>query len=222
MLNCHTSFIVYLFFLVLLLYQSNLVVSGDSTGDAPSADTIIDVLLQQKRFQTLIDHLNRTQLIPYVNDLTSATLFAPDDKAFENYEGQEIDKHILLYHFISQGMRSQDFFQGQLLTSNYVRHNLLGRDHSNDKKSPNGQRIKVTLKDHDSKERGKVYINQAELTTPDIQVNNNTYIQALDQVLAPPPMLGMSYSLLFCTIYLTPLLSLRSRCAFGTAIWILL
>lgn len=189
MLNRHTSFIVYLFFLVLLLYQSTLVHSSDSTGDSPPATTIVDVLLQQKRFQTLVDHLNRTQLIPYVNDLTSTTLFAPDDKAFEKYDGQEIDKHILLYHFITQGMRSQDFFHGQLLTSNYVRHNLLGPDNN---RKHNGQRLKVTLKDHDSKGHGTVYINQAQVTTQDIQVNNDTYIQVLDQVLVPPPMLGMS------------------------------
>jgi uncharacterized surface protein with fasciclin (FAS1) repeats len=174
---------------VLLLYQSTLVHSSDSTGDSPPATTIVDVLLQQKRFQTLVDHLNRTQLIPYVNDLTSTTLFAPDDKAFEKYDGQEIDKHILLYHFITQGMRSQDFFHGQLLTSNYVRHNLLGPDNN---RKHNGQRLKVTLKDHDSKGHGTVYINQAQVTTQDIQVNNDTYIQVLDQVLVPPPMLGMS------------------------------
>jgi uncharacterized surface protein with fasciclin (FAS1) repeats len=156
---------------------------GDSDNNN-SNSTIIDILIQQKRFQTLIDYLNKTQLIPYVNELESATLFAPDDTAFEKYQGVEIDKHILLYHFIPKGMLGQDFFHGQLLTSNYIRSNVLGP-----KKKRNGQRLKVTKE----AKGGKVYINQAEITTQDIQVNNGTYIQAIDQVLAPPLMLGNVY-----------------------------
>ncbi|CAO3587603.1 unnamed protein product [Absidia cylindrospora] len=182
-----SSFIIYVHILLLISHT----VLGDfigvgSTGDTDNNSTIIDILIQQKQFQKLVDYLNKTELIPYINDLDSATLFAPDDTAFEHYQGAEIDKHILLYHFIPQGMLSQDFFHGQLLASNYERPNLLGP-----KKKHNGQRIKVTKEGKFGKGRGKVYINQAQIISQDIQVNNKTYIQAIDQVLAPPVMLDI-------------------------------
>ncbi|KAI8335752.1 FAS1 domain-containing protein [Chlamydoabsidia padenii] len=190
MIHYNHSIIIYLFSFYVLLYQTTCVLSFDSNGDPNTATTIIDILIKQNRFRTLIDHLNRTDLIPYVNDLTSATLFAPDDKAFENYQGQAIDKHTLLYHFIAQGMQSQDFYNGQLLTSNYIRRNLLGQPDKTTNYTT-GQRIKVTLGNQADKKHDKVYINQAQIITQDIQVNDDTFIQVLDQVLTPPPMLDL-------------------------------
>ncbi|ORZ16899.1 FAS1 domain-containing protein [Absidia repens] len=182
-----SSSIIYVHILLLISHT----VLGDfigvgSSGNTNNNSTIIDILVEQNRFQILVDYLNKTELIPYVNDLESATLFAPDDTAFEHYQGPEIDKHILLYHFIQHGQLSQDFFHGQLLTSNYERPNLLGP-----KKKHNGQRIKVTKDGKLGKGGGKIYINQAQITTQDIQVNNKTYIHAIDQVLAPPVMLDV-------------------------------
>ncbi|KAI8083015.1 FAS1 domain-containing protein [Halteromyces radiatus] len=176
--------ILYLTLLVLLSQHTVASIANSFGDDNSNKTTIIDILIREKRFQILLDHLNRTQLLPFVNDLTSTTLFAPDDKAFEQYQGQDIDKDILLYHFITKGMTSQDFYNDQLLTSLYVRPDVLGPS-----KKDHGQRIKVTTEDLLGKDHGKVYVNQVQITTQDIQVNNETYIQVLDQVLSPPLML---------------------------------
>lgn len=135
--------------------------------------TIIDVLSQEERFSTLLKHLETLKLVPLVNGLVSGTLFAPDNEAFEKYE-VEMDNSTMLYHFIKKGIRTDDFYNGQL------KETLLqgGPDDG-------GQRIKVT-------KTSNIYINQAKIITSDIQVNNETYIQVVDRVLEPPSLLGLS------------------------------
>ncbi|KAI8068395.1 FAS1 domain-containing protein [Gongronella butleri] len=144
--------------------------------------TIIDVLSEDTRFTTLLTQLQRQKLVPMVNNLTAATLFAPDNQAFEALKGEDVDQETLLYHFVPQGMVSEDFYHGQLLASLYERPNVLG-------KKKHGQRIKISKEGKQGKGRGKVLVNDAQITTQDIPVNNHTYIQAVDRLLTPPKML---------------------------------
>ncbi|KAI7852291.1 FAS1 domain-containing protein [Circinella umbellata] len=146
--------------------------------------TIIDVLSEDSRFEKLIEHLQRTRLIPYINRLEAGTLFAPDNNAFENFKG-EITEHMLLYHLLPAGMLGEDFFDGQLLESLYIRPGFLGSDDA-------GQRIKIRKEGKAGKGRGKAFINDAEIIDKDLAVNNRTYIQAINQVLTPPTTLGES------------------------------
>ena len=145
--------------------------------------TIIDVLSEDSRFEKLIEHLQRTRLVPHVNSLEAGTLFAPDNNAFENFQQGEITQHMLLYHLLPVGMIGEDFFDGQLLESLYIRPGFLGSDDA-------GQRIKIRKEGKPGKGRGKPYINDAEIIDKDIVVNNQTYIQVINQVLTPPTTLG--------------------------------
>lgn len=137
------------------------------------SQTIIEALSQEKRFSTLLSHLEKLELVPFVNALVSGTVFAPDNDAFEKYEA-DITNSTMLYHFIKKGIKTDDFYNGQLKAT------LLegGPDDG-------GQRIKVTKSD-------KILINQAKIISSDIQVNNETYIQVIDRVLEPPILLGLS------------------------------
>ncbi|KAI8377850.1 FAS1 domain-containing protein [Radiomyces spectabilis] len=141
--------------------------------------TIIDVLSEDARFETLLGHLQRTRLIPHVNALKAATLFAPDNDAFAKYNDGDITADTLLYHLLPVGMLGEDFYHDQLLESLYIRPGYLGSDEA-------GQRIKITKEGNPRKGRGKVYINQAQIISKDIPVNNQTYIQVIDRVLQPP------------------------------------
>ncbi|KAI9490421.1 FAS1 domain-containing protein [Zychaea mexicana] len=147
--------------------------------------TIIDVLSEDSRFEKLIEHLQRTRLVPHVNSLEAGTLFAPDNDAFERFKGDEITQGMLLYHLLPVGMIGEDFFHGQLLESLYIRPGFLGSDDA-------GQRIKITKDGKPGKGRGKPYINGAEIIDKDIVVNNQTYVQVINQVLVPPPTLSDS------------------------------
>ncbi|KAI9314970.1 FAS1 domain-containing protein [Dichotomocladium elegans] len=140
--------------------------------------TIIDVLSEDARFERLIGCLQRTRLVPEFNRLEAGTFFAPDNAAFEMFEGK-ITKELLLYHLLPAPMAGQDFYQGQVLESKLVQPDLLGEEHP-------GQRIKMTKEGRLGKGRGKVYVNGVEITESDIAVNNQTYIHAIGEILQPP------------------------------------
>lgn len=142
--------------------------------------TIIDALSEDERFSTLVNHIQELRMVPLINQLESGTLFAPDNDAFSKAKDQKVDRSVLLYHLIKKGMTTNDFYNGQLRESLYVRPGYLGPDNNKE-----GQRIKVTTASKD-----KIFINQAKIITKDIQVNNETYIQAIDRVLEPPSLLG--------------------------------
>ncbi|KAI8968034.1 FAS1 domain-containing protein [Mycotypha africana] len=145
------------------------------------ANTIIDILKEDNRFETLLAHIQHFQLVSFINDLDSGTLFAPVNDAFAKCEF-ELDRSTLLYHIIKKKREYNEFYDGQLEESQYVRPGYLGPDTT----KAAGQRIKVTTKANNK----KVFINQAKIIDKDLQVNNQTYIQVIDQVLSPPALLG--------------------------------
>lgn len=136
--------------------------------------TIIDVLSKDERFEKLVSHLQKLELVPMMNELESGTFFAPVNAAFEKIPDTAVSRESLLYHVLKgKGIPSTDFYHGQLKETLY--DGYLGSD---------AQRIKMTVKGH------KVYVNQAKLIETDIQVNNYTYIHAIDSVLELPKLLG--------------------------------
>ncbi|RCI04167.1 hypothetical protein CU098_012382, partial [Rhizopus stolonifer] len=132
-----------------------------------------------KKFETLLTHLEKNQLVDYVKKLESGTFFAPDNDAFKQ-TNIDIDRSTLLYHIIKKGIKANVFYQGQLRETMLVRPGYLVPDNN----SGAGQRIKFTI---DGKQ---VFVNQAKIISSDIQVNNETYIQVVDRVLEPPSLLG--------------------------------
>ena len=140
--------------------------------------TITDVLSEDEKFSTLLNHIQRFELAKFVNSLESGTLFAPDNEAFTKCQF-EIDRSALLYHLLKKGLLMDDTYHGQLKETLYIRPGYLGPD------SKAGQRIKIT------KDGKKTFVNQAKVIEKDVQVNNQTYIQVIDRVLEPPMSLGM-------------------------------
>lgn len=141
--------------------------------------TIIDVLSEDEKFQTLLNHIQKFELVKFVNNLESGTLFAPDNEAFKKCQF-DVDRSVLLYHLLKKGLLSDDTYHGQLKETMYTRPGYLGPDNKA------GQRIKIT------KDGKKTFVNQAKIIEKDVQVNNETYIQVIDRVLEAPRLLGMS------------------------------
>jgi uncharacterized surface protein with fasciclin (FAS1) repeats len=141
--------------------------------------TIIDVLSEDEKFQTLLNHIQKFELVKFVNNLESGTLFAPDNEAFKKCQF-DIDRSVLLYHLLKKGLLSDETYHGQLKETMYIRPGYLGPDNKA------GQRIKIT------KDGKKTFVNQAKIIEKDVQVNNETYIQVIDRVLEAPRLLGMS------------------------------
>ncbi|KAI8887676.1 FAS1 domain-containing protein [Backusella circina FSU 941] len=149
-----------------------------ATLGADCYKTIIDVLSEDKhaRFSTLITHLQHTRLIPTINHLEAGTFFAPDNDAFEDFD-QPITQELLLYHLISHPLSTDEFHNGMVIESNYVRPGFLG--------PKDGQTLKIT--------KNKLvfwHINEARITEKDIAVNNNTTLHVINKVLPTPALLS--------------------------------
>ncbi|KAI9475398.1 MAG: FAS1 domain-containing protein [Benjaminiella poitrasii] len=129
--------------------------------------TIIDVLSEDERFSQLIEHLQHTRLVPYLNNLETGTFFAPDNKAFSNYNS-DLTRDDLLYHLVLDQHKALD--DGQLLESALSRPDWLST----------GQLLKST------KHRMIPYINNAKIKQRNIFVNRNTTLYVIDRVLKPP------------------------------------
>ncbi|KAG1457377.1 hypothetical protein G6F55_005969 [Rhizopus delemar] len=142
--------------------------------------TIIDIISDQERFSTLVSHLQRTELIPFINNLPRATFFAPDNIAFAKYP-HAITRETLLYHLLPMPLITSDMRHGQLVESMYVRDGYL----------ESGQRMKLTKKLFTIH-----YVNDAKMMDNDIFVNKETVIHVINRVLEPPKSLeDLLYSL---------------------------
>jgi uncharacterized surface protein with fasciclin (FAS1) repeats len=139
--------------------------------------TISQVLSEDQRFETLLGHLKKNSLVAFVDTLEEGTFFAPENDAFSQVNG-DISNSTLLYHILPNSFKMADFRNGALLESFYVRPGYLGSDKT-------GQLMKVTKDDKTT------LINEAHITTGDIEVSNKTSIHALDTLLEPPMLLRM-------------------------------
>ncbi|KAI8338344.1 FAS1 domain-containing protein [Chlamydoabsidia padenii] len=148
--------------------------------------TIMDILSNDAKFETLIIHLQRTRLVPFINKLDTGTLFAPDNDAFANYHGPPITQDILLYHLIPGMVPSDQLYHHQILETSFRLENYLNNN--------TGQRILVHQAASSSfgDKTPSYFVNDARLITTDIPVNRKTVIHAVNKVLEPPNMLAPS------------------------------
>lgn len=145
--------------------------------------TIIDVLSEDPKFETLLIHIQRTRLVPELNKLTTGTFFAPDNNAFANAPYLTIDRNILLYHLLPIHITTNQFYNNQLLETSYIRDHFLQNN--------TGQRIQIQQTFSSSISKNTFLNNKAKLIQPDLPVNKNTTIHVIDRVLEPPPMLSI-------------------------------
>ncbi|KAG0169886.1 hypothetical protein DFQ28_002788 [Apophysomyces sp. BC1034] len=138
---------------------------------ATKPGSIVDIIRSDDRFTVLVDHLERTGLIKEIKDLKSATLFAPVNEAFEKREenettyllmGQKVTHAQLLYHVLPVTIESNDFYDGQLLTT-------MNSD----------QKLKVHI------DKG-LYIGDAEVIERDLEAASGAVVQVINQVLTTP------------------------------------
>ena len=132
--------------------------------------TIMDALVADGRFTTLVTALKAAQSDGNLSGSGSFTVFAPTDDAFKKLPGGTIDSllknpkgqltDILLYHEVNRKLMAADIMRlGSINTLE-------------------GQSLLVGVSN------GVVTVNNANIITPDITCSNGV-IQAIDTVLAP-------------------------------------
>lgn len=162
----------------ILLVLSFIVIPKSSVFAEPNPSTnsstdIVDTASNNDQLKTLVSALQAAGLVDTLKGDGPFTIFAPSDNAFANLpagtladllkpESKNNLKDTLLYHVFNGKVNSQDAT------------NLNGQEIN----MANGKKAKISVKD------GKVFINGAEVVTPDIN-SKNGIIHIIDTVLMP-------------------------------------
>jgi len=141
----------------------------DSMSQAPTMD-IVDTAIAAGNFKTLAAALKAAGLVDALKGAGPFTVFAPTDDAFA-----ALPKNTL------EALLKDPKKLGDILKYHVVAGKVLAADAAKltEAKSLEGAPIKITVKD------GKVFINDAEVTTADILTTNGV-IHVINKVILPP------------------------------------
>jgi uncharacterized surface protein with fasciclin (FAS1) repeats len=132
---------------------------------------IVDTAAEAKSFATLAKALTAAELVDALKGPGPFTVFAPTDEAFAKLPAGTLDnllkpenkdklRRVLTYHVVTGEVRAADVAKLQSATA------------------MSGDTIAVKVKD------GKVHVNDANVTTTDIQASNGV-IHVIDTVMVP-------------------------------------
>jgi uncharacterized surface protein with fasciclin (FAS1) repeats len=136
---------------------------------AAKKPNIVQVASKAGDFKTLVALVKKAGLAGTLSGKGPFTVFAPTDAAFKKVPKETLDalaknkkklRAVLLYHVV----------KGKVPASKVVTLDSA--------KTLNGQSVSIEVKD------GKVYVNDAQVTTPDVRARNGI-IHVVDTVLIP-------------------------------------
>ncbi|HEY9737154.1 MAG TPA: fasciclin domain-containing protein [Trichocoleus sp.] len=136
--------------------------------------TIVDIAAGSEDFETLVAAVEAAGLTETLSGEGPFTVFAPTDEAFEALpegalealllpQNQALLAQILTYHVVPGAVTSSDLTEGEVATVE-------------------GSDVTVSLGD-------SVMVNDAMVTTPDIEASNGV-IHVIDKVIIPPSLLS--------------------------------
>jgi uncharacterized surface protein with fasciclin (FAS1) repeats len=146
------------------------VVAPVSAGNAQAKKNIVATAVEAGQFKTLASLLTQAGLVKTLQGKGKFTVFAPTDKAFAAVpkatlnklaKDKNLLKQVLLYHVV----------KGQVTASKVVKLSSA--------KTVQGQPVKIAVKN------GKVFVNNAQVTTPDVMASNGV-IHVINKVILPP------------------------------------
>lgn len=144
---------------------------ADSIAALPKS--IAETAMNTTSLSTLVAALSAAELVDVMKGTDALTVFAPTNDAFAavqptvdmllKAENKSKLQNVLKYHVVAGTMKAADLKDGQELTT------------------LQGEKIKVSIKN------GKVYVGGAEVTNPDVAVNNGV-VHITNKVLVPKKM----------------------------------
>ena len=144
---------------------------ADSIAALPKS--IAETAMNTTNLSTLVAALSAAELVDVMKGTDALTVFAPTNDAFAavqptvdmllKAENKSKLQNVLKYHVVAGTMKAADLKDGQELTT------------------LQGEKIKVSIKN------GKVYVGGAEVTNPDVAVNNGV-VHITNKVLVPKKM----------------------------------
>ncbi len=149
-----------------------------SSKETQSMKNIVQVAAENGNFNTLVAAVKAAGLVETLSGPGPFTVFAPTDAAFAKLPegtvaGLIADKEklsaILTYHVLSGRVVASDIIKSNGATPTTV----------------NGEKLDIEVRN------GKVFVNQAQVTTADVAASNGV-IHVIDGVLIPTPQPAMS------------------------------
>lgn len=155
--------------------------------------SVLDVLENDKRFETFVGYLKKNDMIRDIEDMETATVFAPINEAFgERREedeltytlfGRRVTRGQLLYHILPNAVKTKELHENELFETRY-------------EQALTPQRIKI------GRDNDKITVNNAQIVEGDIDAEK-AVIHAMDDLLTPPKDLGKLRYMIGLFIYLT-------------------
>ncbi|CCE65857.1 hypothetical protein TPHA_0N00760 [Tetrapisispora phaffii CBS 4417] len=120
------------YILIFLFLLSTAVTSTTNDGSELSFTTVIDILSQNAEFSTFLLLIQKTGNVPYLNDISDFTLFAPINSAFTDLQINYIEQ-------LNDKSNTVDVLKEKLNfdIENYLLHNFLLNTNNLDKKNNN-------------------------------------------------------------------------------------
>lgn len=148
--------------------------------------TVINLVSSDPGFSTLIKHLQKLRLIPFINDRKTCTFFAPTNAAFSQWEkdnpGKRMDRETLLYHLLWESVLTKSFKDTMLLETTLIKDGYLGD-------SSQGQLVAVSKGSWRPGRIGKIFVGGSELLEKDWQADNGV-VHVVNRLMKPPVDLG--------------------------------
>ena len=170
----------YLYLLIALIGITFISCSDDDVVATNDTQTIVEIAANDSQFSTLVEALQRTNLVATLEGSGPFTVFAPTNAAFAQL-GVDLAtisdaelSNILLYHVLGGSIESSDLNEGQTYAS------------TASSGGPGGQQLSILVERNGS----SVTINgNSQVTTADIDATNGV-IHVVNQVLLPLDIVG--------------------------------
>ncbi len=157
--------------MVAFFATSAFTLNNDATTKNADAD-IVDLAIQTEFLSTLVAAVKAGDLVDVLKGDGPFTVFAPTNEAFAKLPAGTVETllkpenkdklvQVLTYHVVAGKVYSKDLSDGMTAAT------VQGKD------------IKITLKD------GKAMVNNATVTTADIEASNGV-VHVIDTVILPP------------------------------------
>ncbi len=144
-------------------------------GSEEEPFTVVDIILGSPDHTILAQAVAEAELVDALNGEGPFTVFAPTDEAFNNLPDGVLDdlladptgdlQQILLYHVLGAEVLSGDITPGPQPTLQ-------------------GENVELSI------DAGSVFVNEAEVTLPDLTADNGV-VHVIDGVLLPPSFIGL-------------------------------
>ena len=151
--------------ITLILFTTGVAIAGPTSSD----DTIVEIAVAAGNFQTLVAAVQAAGLVETLSGPGPFTVFAPTDEAFAKLPEGTIE-----------ALLADTEKLGSILTYHVLPGKVMARDVVTLTKAAtaNGQDVQIKVRD------GKVLINDATVTVPDIEASNGV-IHVIDTVIMP-------------------------------------